>query len=307
MFDPCDEHFLMSRRIMMMGGMALGAAGALGMPGQANAAEGAAAGTPPLAREGRLPTDPAARNAMYRRVRMRLDSGMYFWFFRGRNYLQQGATLTPVCELNYGAFMRVTTHDDGSLTLRSYELGMRAALGKGPRSEQLYNPYTDRMVDLPFAPVGPVDVVYDAQNNLKSVGDLGGTTITVEHIPEVFYQLGDEASFQTHSRAVASTPGKPDRILNDMSIVTSPLAKAIDPRVQCAPARAYGGDVTDFARWLQMPADMPGSQTLRSVGEKYERYEQMPLDWRNALAELDPEMAADPVAGMERSSTQYRN
>lgn len=286
MFAPCDEQFLMSRRIMMMGGMALGAAGALGLPSEASATAAAGAGAPPLAREGRLPTDPVARNAMYRRVRMRGDSGIYFWFFRGRRYLQQGATLTPVCELNYGAFMRVTAHDDGSITVRSYELGMRAALGKGPRSDQLYNPYTDRMVDLPFAPVGPIDVKYDAHNNL---------------------QLSGEVSFQTHSRAVASTPGKPDRVLNDMSIVTSPLAKALDPRVQCAPGRAYGGDVTDFARWLPMPADMPGSQTLRSVGEKYERYEQMPLDWRNALAEPDPEMAIDPVAGMERPPAQYRN
>lgn len=307
MFDPCDENFLLSRRILMMGGMALGAAGVMGMPGLARASQEAVGAGAPLAREGVLPNDPAERNAMYRRMRLRTDAGMVFWFFRGRNYAQQGANLIPLCELNYGAFMRVTPKDDGGFTVRTYELGMRAALGTGPRSEQIYNPITDRMIDLPYAPVGPIDVDYDAQNNLQLDGDIGGTTITVEHVPEVFYQLGEEASFQTHSRAVAKTPGKPDRILNDMSIVTSPLKSAIDPRIAFAPARAYGGDVTDYARWLQMPADVEGTQTLRSVGEKYETFEQMPLDWRNALAEVDPEMAADPIGGLEREMAEYRN
>lgn len=311
MRDPFDETFGISRRLMMLGGAAAGAAGALGLAGIGHAMDGAitapAAGAAGLAREGVIPADIATRNAIYRRVRMRTDSGMFFWFFRGRNYLQQGATLTPLCELNYGAFMRVVAHADGSLTVRSFELGMRAALGKGPRTDQLYNPFTDRMVDLPFAPVGPVEVKYDAANNLIFDGDIGGTTLDVTHVPEVIYQIGDEFAFQTHSAAVAHTPGKPDRVLNDMSIVTSPLAQAIDPKVTLAPARAYGGDVSDFARWLQMPADMPGSQTLRSVGEKYARYEQMPLDWRNALAELDPEMAADPIGGMEREKVIYRN
>lgn len=306
MFDPNDETFLLSRRTMMMGGAALGAAGMIGAPSLASAATTHSEGESLLGREGNLPTDHSSRLAMLRRMRMRTDDGMVFWFFRGRNYAQQGANLIPLCELNYGSFMKITNNADGSMSIRQFELGMRAALGTGPRSEQIYNPITDQMIDLPFAPVGPLTFQYDAENNLVVPEDIGGTTITVEHVPEVYYQLGNEVSFQTHSRARAVTPGKEDRVLNDMSIITSPLAEAIDPSVTFASARAYGGDVTDFARWLQMPPGA-GTQTLRSVGEKYSTYEQMPADWRDALAAADPEMAADPIGGLDREMVEYRN
>lgn len=237
---------------------------------------------------------------------MRSDAGLVFWFFRGRNYAQQGANLIPLCELNYGAFMKVSPNDDGSMDVKQFELGFRAALDGGTRSEQIYNPITDQMIDLPFAPVGPLAIHYDASNTLQLPEDIGGTSITLNHIPEVFYQMGDEVSFQTHSSAVAHTPGKPDRVLNDMSIITSPFAEAVNASLGFANARAYGGDVTDYARWLKMP-EGAGTQTLRSVGQKFERYEQMPEDWRKELASIAPEIAADPIGGLDRPTATYRN
>ena len=303
-FDPNDETFLLSRRTMMLGTAALGAAGAVGVPMLASAADLGMAG--PLAREGVLPTDDASRIAMFRRMRMRTDSGMVFWFFRGRNYAQQGAMLYPICELSFGAFMKVIPLADGGMEVVTYELGFRTALGSGVRTDQILNPITNDMIDVPFAPVGPTRVRYDAHNNLQLPSDIGGTTISVEHVPEVFYQLGDEAAFQTHTRAIAKTPGQTDRVLNDMSMITAPLREAIDPDVTFANARAYGGDVTDYARWLKMPPGS-GTQTLRSVGQKYRTYEEMPQDWRDMLAEADPEMAADPIGGLDRPPEQYRN
>ena len=305
MHDPNDENFLLSRRTLMLGGAALGAAGLISPPAFAQAPHVASVPVV-LPREGLLPADPAARIAMYRRVRLRTDGGMVFWFFRGRNYAQQGANLIPLCELNFGAFMQVNPLEDGGMEVVSYELGFRSALDSPVPTEQIYNPITDQMIDVPFAPVGPTRVRYDAHNTMQLPSDIGGTTITVEHVPEVFYQLGDQVGFQTHTRARAQTPGFPDRVLNDMSLLTAPLAQALDPSVTFAHAWAYGGDVTDYARWLRMP-EGAGTQTLRSMGQKYERYEQMPQDWRDQLAAADPAMAADPVGGLNRPPETYRN
>jgi len=306
MLDPNDEGFLLSRRTLMIGGAALGAAGMLAQPSFAATAGPAAPAAGALPREGVLPTGAAERIAMYRRMRMRNDAGAVFWFFRGRNYAQQGANLIPLCELSFGAFMKVTPNADGSLDVVQFELGFRSALDSAGPSEQIYNPITDQMIDAPFAPVGPTHLHYDAQNTMVLPEDIGGTTIEVEHVPEVFYQLGDQACFQTHTRARAKTPGQSDRVLNDMTLITSPLAEALDPARGFANAWGYGGDVTDYARWLKMP-EGSGTQTLRSMGQKYEHYEQMPQDWRDQLAAGDPALAADPIGGLNRPPVIYRN
>ncbi|ASK89336.1 hypothetical protein [Sphingorhabdus sp. SMR4y] len=306
MFDPNDECALLSRRTMLAGGISLGIAGS--MAGSTSAA--AAFAEPPvpnqLLRERGIPTDTASRVALMRRMRLRTDAGPVFWYFRGRNYAQQGANLIPICELVFGAVMLVTPNRDGTLDVVQYELGFRSPLGSAKRTDQLLNPITGEMIDLPFAPVGPTHIKYDTNNTLELPENIGGSSFSLEHVPEVFYRVGDTVSFQTHSRAIVKTPGQNDRVLNDMSMISSPDKEALDPDVACASAVAYGGDVTDYARWLKMPPGA-GTQTLRSVGEKVTRYSDMPEDWRMMLAESDPVMAADPIAGLSREAAVYRN
>lgn len=307
MLDPNDENFLLSRRTIMLGSAALGAASLLPVN-----ALGAATSAPAMApasdlpREGMIPADAAIRRAIYRRIRMRTDDGMVFWFFRGRNYAQQGANLYPLCELNFGAFMKLTHRADGGINVSQFELGFRTNLDSGKRTDQIYNPITDQMVDAPFAPVGPLQLSYSANNDLELPDDIGGTQISVEHVPEVFYQLGDQLCFQTHSRAIAKTPGRADRVLNDMTMLTAPLSEALDSNVGSCNSWGYGGDVTDYARWLKMP-EGAGNQTLRSVGQKYHAFEQMPQDWRDMLAEAAPEIAADPIGALDSGPIEYRN
>jgi len=295
--DTGDENLLMSRRVLMATGLMLGAASA--MPAMAAAPSYAA-------REQGLPTDRAQRIAMIRRMRMRADAGPVFWWFRGRNYAQQGANLIPMCDLIFGALMDVRPTADGGLVISQYELGFRCALDTGVRAEKLLNPITGTMIDVPFAPVGPTKVVYNADNVLQLPPSIGGSKFTVEHVPEVFYRIGDMVCFQTHSRARAETPGQTDRVLNDMSMICSPAAEALDPKRAFASAWGHGTDVTDYARWLKMPAGS-GTQTLRSIGQKASRYQDMPQDWRDMVAKADPAMAADPMGVLARSAETYRN
>lgn len=294
--DMGDESLLLSRRMLMAGGAMLGAA--MAMPEMAAAA--------PIAREEGIPTDAAARIAITRRMRMRADAGPVFWWFRGRNYAQQGANLIPMCDMIFGALMDVRPTADGGLVISQYELAFRTALDSGVRAEKLLNPITGTMVDVPFAPVGPTKVVYNADNVLQLPPTIGGSKFSVEHVPELFFRIGDTVCFQTHSRARAETAGQNDRVLNDMSMICSPAAEALDPKRAFVSATAYGTDVTDYARWWKMPAGL-GTQTLRSAGMKVARYADMPEDWRAMVAKADPAMAADPMGVLTRAATTYRN
>ncbi|MFM2302516.1 MAG: hypothetical protein RLZZ84_2252, partial [Pseudomonadota bacterium] len=84
-FDTSDENFLLSRRTMLTG---VGLTG-VGLAGTAIAGSGLLGASPAfaaeLAREEGIPTDAAARIAMIRRMRLRTDPGIVYWWFRGRN------------------------------------------------------------------------------------------------------------------------------------------------------------------------------------------------------------------------------
>lgn len=304
MHDDMDEMQLLSRRTLLAASLALAT-----LPGAAEAATGAA-GAPSspsqLAREAGIPTDRAQRIAIMRRTRLRTDAGLVFWWFRGRNYAQQGAMLTPICELVFGAMMKVEPRADGGMDVKQYELGFRTALDSGERAPKLRNPLTGEMVDIPFAPVGPTVTHYSPDNLLQLPPSIGGTAITLEHVPEIFYRIGDLLCYQTHSRATAQTPGQRDRVLNDMSMICSPVSEALNARRASASAWAHGSDITDYARWLKMPPGM-GTQTLRSIGQKANRYEDMPSDWRAMVEREDPAMAANPLSVLDREPATYRN
>lgn len=222
------------------------------------------------------------------------------------NYAQQGAKLTPLCELVFGAVMKITPLADGGLEQTAYELGFRTAPGSNDRTDQLRNPLTGDMVDAPFVPVGPTTVRYTAAYALIFNGNIAGTKFTTEPMPELFYHIGDQISFQTHTAAISEVPGQTPRRLNDMSMITSPAREALDPKVQCASATGYGTDVSDYARWWKMPAGM-GVQCLRSVGRKETDWAAMPHDWIAMLARVNPGGARDPRNLLTLKQEEYRN
>lgn len=300
--DERDEDMMLfSRRALMGYGMAAG-----GIAAGAMAASPALAAGPSLIRESGIPEDPRARIALIRRMRLRTDAGLVFWWFRGRNYAQQGANLIPLCELIFGAAMKVIPLPDGGMDVVQYELGFRTAIDSGVRTDKLRNPLTGDMIDVPFAPVGPTTVHYTPDHVAQLPSVIGGSKFTVEHVPELFYHIGDTVCFQTHSRALSETPGMSDRRLNDMSMITSPASEALNPKVRCARAFAHGTDVGDYARWWKMPAGL-GNQTLRSVGQKETSWAAMPKDWLAMLASVNPAGAKDPLALLGGPEVKYLN
>lgn len=294
-----DEFAGISRRTAMLGALAAGAVATSINP--SFAAE-AAIGDPGA--QG-IPADPAARAAIVRRMRYRTDAGTFMWWFRGRTYAQQGATLIPVCGLLFGSMINLSPRADGGFDMVQYELGFRTDLETGKRLDKLRNPITGEMLEIKAFPVGPTKLAYAADNVPVVPATIGGSVFTYEHKPELFWTAGDMLFMQYQARSKVETAGKPDRIINDFGMIYGKLADALNPRVKSAPAWIQGTDVTDYARWLKMP-EGSGTQTLRSIGAKVHRYADMPADWRAAVAEIDPKMAADPMGVFNRNEETYR-
>ncbi len=298
--QPVDEFAGISRRSVMLGALASGTLAPMAA-GAVFAAQGA--GEDPGAVG--VPADPVVRAALVRRMRYRTDAGVLMWWFRGRMYAQQGADLTPICGMVLGSMLRLSPRADGGFDVVQYELGFRTDLDSGKRVDRLRNPITGEMLDIVAAPVGPTRMAYSADNTPSVPATLGGSKFTYEHRPENFWTAGNTLFIQYHARSKVETAGKPDRIINDFGIIYGDLATALDPAAKSVPAWIQGNDVTDYARWLKMPAGA-GTQTLRSIGAKVHRYEDMPADWRAAVAEVDPAMAADPMSVFTRGEAVYK-
>ena len=297
-----DLHHL-SRRTLMGGAVALGAMGAaFAAPGVAIAQASRAGAT---GQEG-IPDDPIQRAALVRRMRLRHDEGIVMWWFRGRNYAQQGPVLTPICGMVFGAIARISPRADGGLEMQQYELGFRTDLETGERLEKLVNPLTGQTVTVPYAPVGPVSFSYSPQNDLILPETIGGSRFTMTHYPELFWRAGEMVHIQYQTQAHIETEGKADRITNDFGNIYSPATEALDPERTTARAWVQGTDVGDYQRWLEMPPEM-GNQTLRSVGAKVFDFDEMPTDWLEMVRKADPRMAANPLSIFDREEATYRN
>jgi len=292
MIDANDETLLLSRRAVF--------AGAAGTALAASLAPALAAATP-----AHPALDAHQTAAIVRRMRYRTDAGTYFWWFRGRNHAQQGARLTPLCGMVFGSMIRLTPRADGGFDTRQYELGFRTDLVTGELIERLRNPFTGEMVEIPFAPVGPTAFRYSADNVPEVPAMLGGSKFTYTHNPEQVTRADDTVFVQYHAQSLVETPGKPDRVINDLGMMHAPAALALNPKVMSVPAWIEGTDVTDYPRWLNMPAGM-GTQTLRSIGRKVHHIEDMPADWKAIVAKFDPELLKNPEAVFERKQATYK-
>lgn len=300
--DTTGNHLTISRRGILSGGVALtSAAGLSALPMTASAAPTPASPAPIPG----MPASAAERAAVIRRLRFRVDAGPVFWWFRGVNYAVRDSVLTPICGLLFGSMMQLTPTADGGFDAVQYEVGFRTDPDTGARLEAVRNPFTGEMATVQYSPVGPTRMHYSADNVPQIEENLGGSKLIYEPRPERFYRAGDTVFLQYHAQSRVVTPGRTDRVINDFGMIHGPAASALDPRVTFAPAWIEGSDVTDYPRWLKMPPGM-GSQTLRSIGQKVERYEDMPQDWRDMVAASDPQMAKDPLGVFTRPQGTYR-
>ncbi len=289
------------RRGLMRGGALLGGAAVLGSGLTLSACAGEAE-KPAFA----MPDTTEGMNALARRMRLRADAGTLFWWFRGEVLANRDAVLTPICNMLFGAMMKVEPQEDGTLSIVQMEVGFRTDPETGKRLKSVVNPFTKEEVAIPYSPVGPTHMSYDKDNHPVLPDTIGGSTFTLKHTPTAFELLSDTVAMRGRTEGTLFTPGKPDRHLNDMSTFFSPAAIALDPTVGCAPCHAAGSDVGGYSRWLNMPEGM-GSQTIRTIGEKVTEFTDLPQDFLEMIEQEEPDLIRDPNLVFTRPQKEYKN
>jgi hypothetical protein len=283
----------MDRREWM--GAALGTA-LLAGPGSAGAR---AAGAPAVGSAG---VDPVK---LYRKLHFRSDDGLAFWWLQGPKIGQVGATLTPLFTNSVGTIQRVRQLPDGGFEVTQLEMVFAFDISTGAPLTEWRNPYTGESLPIRFRPLGPTIIRYRPDNSRVLPTEIGGAPLesrATTHPPLI---VGDDVFVRDESIARVMSPGRTTPFeVNDIATYHGSLANLADPAVTMGEATVFFAEVTGWQRWMNM-GDRPGSLTSRLVGRKVRRYADLPESWRARLAQLAPDIAADPVAALDRPAAKF--
>lgn len=276
---------------------------------------GAALGTALLAGPGsggaRAAGAPAAGSAgvdpvkLYRKLHFRSDDGLAFWWLQGPKIGQVGATLTPLFTNSVGTIQRVRQLPDGGFEVTQLEMVFALDLETGAPLSEWRNPYTGERLPIRFRPLGPTTIRYRPDNSRVLPTEIGGAPIESRATTYPPLIVGDDVFVRDESIARVMSPGRTTPFeVNDIATYHGSLANLADPAVTMGEATVFFAEVTGWQRWMNM-GDRPGSLTSRLVGRKVRRYEDLPESWRDRLAQLAPDIAADPVAALDRSAARF--
>lgn len=260
----------------------------------------ASRGTP--ARPAAGPLDPVR---LYRKLHFRTDDGLLFWWLKGPKIGQVGSTLTPLFTNLVGTVQRVRQLDDGGFEVTQLEMVFAFDIDSGEPLEQWRNPYTGETLPMRFRPLGPTTTRYRPDNSRVLPTEIGGAPLESRatiHPPVI---VGDDVFFRDESVARVFTPGRATPFeVNDIATYHGSLANLTNASVTAGEATVFFAEVTGWQRWMNM-GERPGSLTSRLAGRKLRRYEDLPAEWRARLAQLAPEIAADPIAALDRPTARF--
>ncbi len=242
---------------------------------------------------------------LYRKLHLRSDDGLLFWWLYGPKIGQVGTTLTPLYQCSIGTIMRVRLRDDGGFALTQLELNVLFDIETGEPLEQWRNPYTGETLPVRLSPVGPATTIYRADNSRVLPNEIGGARLESTartHPPHI---VGDDIFLRDESVARVFTPGREHPLeINDLAVYHGSVANLSDPRVTVGDGTVFFAEVTSWTRWMNM-GDRPGNLTSRLTGRKVRRYEDLPEAWRAQLARVAPKIAADPIAALDQPAAVF--
>ena len=242
---------------------------------------------------------------LLRKLKLRSDDGVMFWWLQGPKLGQVGATLTPLYTSSVGSIQRVRLLEDGGLELTHLEMIFMLDLETGEALDEWRNPYTGEVIPVTFNPVGPITLRYQADNSRVLPTEVGGTPLeaTATSYPPII--VGDDVFLRDESVARVFTPGRKTPFeVNDIAIYHGSMRDIADPAVAMGGATVFFGEVTGWQGWMNM-GDRPGSLTSRMVGRKCRNYADLPEAWRARLSEVAPRIADDPIGALDRPAARF--
>jgi hypothetical protein len=264
-----------------------------------------AASTPAPAVPDTPPGTPLDAAQLFHKLHLRTDDGVIFWWLMGPKIGQVGTTLTPLYTNCIGTVQRVRHLADGGFEVTQLEMIVMLDLETGTPLDKWRNPYTGESMPARHNIVGPVTVRYRPDGTRVLPTEVGGTPVesrVTTHAPLI---VGDDVFIRDEAVARVFTPGRnvPFEV-NDIAVYHGSLANLLDPGTTVGEATVFFAEVTGWQRWMQMD-EHPGSLTSRLTGRKVRRFDELPEVFRRKLAQMAPEIAADPIAALDRPAPMF--
>lgn len=207
--------------------------------------------------------------------------------------------------MDIGAWFQIEDQPDGGYLSTSYELVFYRDLNTGLVMQDWTNPYTGERVPITNRSIGPTVNRYGADGRLVLPTELGGAKVEATNRVGLLRAEGEDVWISDDYTASVTPPGgdKPF-VVNDWSSYLGRRAEIDDPAVTTAAATNYLQEVTGWQRWMKM-GDRTGTLYARAVGRKVSSFDDMPVRYRQAVAETYPDIARDPVGAFARAPESF--
>ena len=253
------------------------------------------------------PDVPAHLDFLHRKILYALDERPVFWWKRGTKYGVISGEITPMWDMWVFFVQRVVEHREDSFDVASLEAVYLTDHDTGALLENYTNPYTGETLALPGRLMGPETQTFDSDGGPAESSTLPGVSIKRTHQLGPATITGDDVWLSVDSSAIVtrSSDARPFRV-NDLETFNAKRSDVLDPDQSCAPAQATLHLISSWQRWLNM-GDRLGSQVTRLVAKKAFDFRGVAPELQSLLGQSHPDIAADPVAALERPQESFEH
>ena len=244
------------------------------------------------------PANPEHLALAFRKLAYSMDDRLTYWWMRGTRYGLTGSVTTPFWDMYVASWFTTRDLPDGRYEVKMAGCNFYTPVGSTELLEIFANPYTGKMVTVPYAPPQVTTTLMDQRGGSPFAGvSPPGTKTTVSTDIGPAWVEGDTVHVQGDLmlRNEPLEPGKPSFTVQDWSTYVGRVADVLDPAQLNPPSGHMFVDILDFPRWLEM-GDYKGSFVSRCYGAKVFDYGSMPATWRRLFEQKFPDLAKDPGA-----------
>jgi hypothetical protein len=251
------------------------------------------------------PDDPAHLDFLHRKILYAADERPVFWWKRGTKYGVVSGKITPMWDMWVFFVQRAVEHRDASFDVASLEAVYLTDHDTGALLEDYTNPYTGETLSLPGRLMGPETQTFDSDGGPAETSALPGVSIERTHQLGPAIITGDDIWLSVDSSAIVtrSSDAQPFRV-NDLETFNAKLSDVLNPDHPGVPAQATLQLISSWQSWLNM-GERPGSQVTRLVAKKAFEFSDIAVELQKLLRQLHPEIAANPVAALERPPESF--
>lgn len=250
------------------------------------------------------PEDPRALLAAFQKLRFSLRPEPVYWWLRVSKHGVVDGELTHLYDMEIASIFQAQPRDDG-FSVTSLELIYTVDTQTGELIDELKNPYTGELLPWSHTPVGPTTVNYSS-TGLELPTELPGVKIRMTSaLNSGMVHAGQVWLKDDNAAVVTQLEGdEPPFLVNDWSTYLGDVADLENPDLDSVPASVAFQSTTSWQKPLRM-GRRPGSMISRGAGAKAARYADLPARHRQLIAQVHPEIAAEPAAALRRNPYRF--